>query len=177
MMSSFHIRDAQPDDVPGLARVHVDCWRTTYRGIVPDDYLAKLNYDDSESRWRRILGDAGSTSLVYVALDDNETVIGFVSGGPARPESYGFTGEVYAIYLLKEFQRSGIGGAMLSAATRSLAGHGFDSLLIWVLTENPSCRFYESMGGVLVAEKKVLIGGTELDEVGYGWRDIGGLVG
>ena len=31
----MHIREATLDDVPGIARVHVDTWRTTYVDIVP----------------------------------------------------------------------------------------------------------------------------------------------
>ena len=31
----MRIREATPDDVPGIARVHVDTWRTAYVDIVP----------------------------------------------------------------------------------------------------------------------------------------------
>jgi hypothetical protein len=37
------LREATLKDVPVIARVHVDTWQTTYRGIVPDSYLAQLN--------------------------------------------------------------------------------------------------------------------------------------
>ena len=41
----MHIREATLDDVPGIARVHVDTWRTTYPGIVPAEHLAGLSYE------------------------------------------------------------------------------------------------------------------------------------
>jgi hypothetical protein len=54
------IREAQIDDAVALAGIHVDSWRTTYAGIVPDDYLASLSYGSmsksGESAWR--IGDA-----------------------------------------------------------------------------------------------------------------------
>jgi hypothetical protein len=46
------IRHAQLTDIPAIARVHVDSWRTTCRGIVSDDYLAKLSYQQREIAFR-----------------------------------------------------------------------------------------------------------------------------
>jgi len=39
------IREATHNDIPALAKVHVDTWRTAYRGIMPDEYLANLSYE------------------------------------------------------------------------------------------------------------------------------------
>ena len=36
------VRPAVRDDLPGIARVHVESWRTTYAGLMPPDYLAGL---------------------------------------------------------------------------------------------------------------------------------------
>ncbi len=33
------IRPARPADIPTMARVYVETWRATYRGILPDAYL------------------------------------------------------------------------------------------------------------------------------------------
>ena len=38
-MESIVIRPAQTADAPGIARVHVEAWRSTYRGIVSDAFL------------------------------------------------------------------------------------------------------------------------------------------
>src|SRR5918998_4172552 len=45
------VREARPADAAGIARVHVDTWRTTYRGIVPDDHLDALSYEARERFW------------------------------------------------------------------------------------------------------------------------------
>ncbi len=50
-------------------------------------------------------------------------------------------------------------------------------MLVWVLADNPMRRFYEALGGRLLREKKVEIGGVALDEVAYGWRDTAALRG
>jgi hypothetical protein len=38
-------REAIIADVAAIARVHVESWRTTYRGLLPDDYLGHLTYE------------------------------------------------------------------------------------------------------------------------------------
>jgi hypothetical protein len=47
-MSMETIRTAQREDAADIARVHIDCWRTTYKGIFPDALLAGLSYKGRE---------------------------------------------------------------------------------------------------------------------------------
>lgn len=47
-MISLKIRKASEEDKKAVARVYVEGWRTTYRGLVPDDYLDELLYEDVE---------------------------------------------------------------------------------------------------------------------------------
>ena len=71
----------------------------------------------------------------------------------------------------------GLGRRLFSCVTRRLLPDGFNSMLLWVLEDNrPACRFYESLGGERVARKTITIGGADLVEVSYGWRDISDLV-
>jgi hypothetical protein len=60
-----HIRAASPTDARGIAAVHVASWRTTYRGIVPADYLAGLSADAREHSWRRQLASYAARSSAW----------------------------------------------------------------------------------------------------------------
>jgi FR47-like protein len=62
------------------------------------------------------------------------------------------------------------------AVVSQLIQLGFTSLLIWVLAENPSRRFYEALGGHQVREKVGTTAGVQLMEVAYGWRDARTLI-
>jgi GNAT superfamily N-acetyltransferase len=168
----MRIRVAQPDDAAALARVHVDTWRTTYSGIVPDAHLASLSYEQREQRWRDSLAAPGADTCLYVATDDSGRVIGFASGGPERTGDPTYQGELYAIYVLKEYQQRGIGRQLAAAVVNYLLRMGLQSMLIWVLTQNPSRKFYEALGGQPVREQEIVIGGATLIEVAYGWQDI-----
>jgi GNAT superfamily N-acetyltransferase len=169
----MRIRKATVGDAAGIARVHVDSWRTTYKGIVPDDFLANLSYDQRERFWRDILSKPAGTSPVYVAENTSGSVIGFASGGPERSGDTVYTGELYAIYLLSEWHRQGVGRQLTISVVERLIQVGLTSLLIWVLAENRSRRFYEALGGQQVYEKPVTIGGVRLIEVAFGWPDAG----
>jgi ribosomal protein S18 acetylase RimI-like enzyme len=167
------IRDAKPEDMPAVARVHVDSWRTTYRNIVPAAYLANLSYKQREMAFRDTLTHEGI--VFFVAEDASEGIVGFVSGGPERSNDPVYRGELYAIYLLANRQRHGVGTAMFAALAKSLKAAGFDSMLALVLVDNPACSFYERLGGKRVRTLSVSIGGQRFVEAVYGWRDLSPL--
>ena len=175
MIQSVHIRPARADDAAAIARVHVDSWRTTYVGIVPDEHLANLSYESSERRWHEWLAALDNAAFVCVAETARGQIMGFASGGAERENSPVYQGEMYALYLLKEYQRRGIGRQLVATVARRLQQDGFATMLIWVLAENPACAFYAALGGMPAREKMVTIGGKELREIGYGWEDLEGF--
>jgi ribosomal protein S18 acetylase RimI-like enzyme len=172
----MRIRQATVADVAAIARVHVESWRTTYKGLLPDDYLANLTYQQREPLWRGILSTPTGPQLVYVAEDTAESIVGFASGGPERSGDPVYTGEVYAIYLLEGWQRQGIGRQLTVTLVRRLIQRGLTSLLIWVMADNPSRRFYEALGGQPVRDRRQMTGGVEVTDVAYGWLDARVLI-
>jgi GNAT superfamily N-acetyltransferase len=175
----IHIRAATADDAYAIADVHVAAWRETYRGIVPEEYLAGLSVERRERMWSQILSDPAFTTGVFIATDDTGHVVGFASGGPrsaSGPAYAPYTGDLYAIYLLREAQGQGAGAALLRAVAAWLVERGMRSMLVWVLAENPSRGFYAAQGGMPVGEEEIEIGGKRLVEVAYGWPDVDMLV-
>lgn len=168
------IRPGTFEDAPAIARVHVDTWRTTYAGIVPDEHLAKLSYERSQSRWQEHLSEHPEQAT-FVAEEPPGRVVGFTSCGAIREPVGDVDGELYGIYILKEFQGRGIGRALVRQVALHLAEQGFHSMALWALKENPACGFYERMGGSLAAERTIEIGGKLLPEVAYAWQDLTAL--
>ncbi|WP_319418044.1 GNAT family N-acetyltransferase [Virgibacillus necropolis] len=96
------IRKATMPDAEGIAKVHVDCWRTTYATIIPDEHLNKLSYERREELWKNNI----SNGDVFVVENEAGDIVGFSSGGKERTGKYpNYTGELYAIYILKEYQK------------------------------------------------------------------------
>jgi GNAT superfamily N-acetyltransferase len=170
------IRAAAPADAKEIARIHVDTWRAAYRGIVPEDYLANLSYAESQEMWRRVAGEDGEQAGCLFVAEEGGTLFGFASGSPRRRFSQGFAvyrGELQALYVLPSRQRAGAGRQLVGAVACCLAECGVSSMLLWVLKENRIARrFYESLGGVPVGEDSFELGGVELSEVAYGWKDL-----
>jgi len=168
------IRQASEADTTEIAHVQVDSWRTTYTGIVPEVHLVNLSYEQREAMWRINLADP--ERWVYVAENDEGKIVGFSSGGPERSGHLIYKGELYAIYLLADYQRKGIGTELARANARKLSQNHFNTMLVWVLAKNPFRRFYEALGGKELNQKEIVIGDTPLIEVAYGWKPLDRLL-
>jgi GNAT superfamily N-acetyltransferase len=170
------VREATHNDVPAIAKVHVDTWRTTYRGIVPDEHLAKLSYERRANGWYQILNHAPEDgNFTYVAEEEAGEVVGFANGGVERTGDPVYKGELTAIYIRQTHQGKGIGRCLVRAVAEKLGRSGIDSMLVWVLVDNPACQFYAALGGKRVHEKELEIGGKPLIEIAYGWLNTGSL--
>ena len=166
------IREARAVDAAAIARVHVDSWRTTYAGILPSGFLASLSYTTREQSWSRALSAASGRSFTCVAEDEEGRIVGFASGGLEREGDPVYKGELYAIYVLAQYQRRGIGSRLAAAVVRRLTEQDIDSMLLWVLEDNPSRGFYETLGARRIREKTAEVGGIEVTEVAYGWPNL-----
>lgn len=168
------IREATLKDAAGIAKVHIDSWRTTYKGIVNDDHLNNLSYTKKEKAWINIITEAEkSIKYIYVAEDEENGIIGFTSCGIERDGNIQFKGELYAIYVIKEYQNKGVGKLLFNHVVEKLNELNLHSMLIWALEKNiQASRFYELMGGKKVKEKYITIGNETFKEVGYGWRNL-----
>ena len=153
-----------------MARVHIESWRATYPGIVPQDYIDSLDVDVFTDRWRDRL-KTHPEMVVYVA-DDNGRISGFASGGPARVAMNGFPGELYAIYLSPQAQSKGIGKRLFWTTADALQRAGYSGIYVWVLDENPSQEFYRRMGGCRLSQAEIELGGKSMKQVSYGWSDL-----
>ena len=166
------IRPVQIEDARAIAHVHIDTWRTTYIGIVPDEHLSNLSYDRCQANWIEYLSNPESKTHAFVAEDETGQIVAFASDGPLRERLEDYDGELYVLYVLSSFQRIGYGKLLVSRVAHDLISRGYHSLVIWVLKENPACRFYERLGGRKTAEKVIEIGGKELVDVAYAWPDL-----
>jgi GNAT superfamily N-acetyltransferase len=174
-MSAIELRRATAGDAPAIARVRIDSWRTTYRGLIPDAYLDGMQVDASIAIWDRVLTAGPNTTSVFVAEHADE-IVGFASGAMLAEPKHDINAELIAIYLRREFQRVGLGRRLVGAVIDAQSAHGATGLLTWVIAGNKAARaFYESLGGELIVEQPFQWDGMDLIEVGYGWRDLPAL--
>ncbi|HUA93672.1 MAG TPA: GNAT family N-acetyltransferase [Terracidiphilus sp.] len=170
----FSIRKAAIEDAGHITRVHVNSWKTTYQGIVPDEYLASLKIEDRVPRWTEQLADA--EHLIFVA-ENQQGVCGFIGGGPMREPIGEYDGELYAIYLLRACQLCGVGRSLVHTLAENLLARDFKSMAVWVLEANPAVLFYQALGATLITQKIIEIAGVRLPELALGWPDLKASLG
>lgn len=177
-MSTFHVREADQSDVFEMARVRVDTWRSAYKGLIPDDVLENLSYQRIAENWKKTLWESRMPGIaVFVAENEQKAIVGIAVCGPEQTDDPIYQGEVYVLYVLPQYQNQGIGRGLVARCVQHLIQQlKVETMLIWVIAENPYRKFYESLGGKKVREKFQEIGGKAILEAGYGWDEIRTLV-
>ena len=157
MNLDFVVRRAEPADAAGMATVHVDTWRETYRGLMSDAVLDGPGL----LRWREEFWAAALTDPLYdqniAAVASNEgPLIGIAMSGP--PLAAGGPQELYLLYVYTAFHGSGVGPALLHAVLERTA-----PAALWVADPNPRAQaFYRKHGFINDGAVKIENGVREI---------------
>ena len=158
---TYTIRDAKREDLNGKAYVHWQSWQETYDGLVDPAFLAARTQETSLKYAERAF-DMGYPSLI--AVDEQDRAIGFADYGPCRDAEDADDGEVYAIYVLRDYHGAGVGPALMTAALERLEDRR--KVVVWVLQGNErAIRFYQKMGFRLDGKQQTIRLGTDVTEL------------
>ena len=135
------LREANRGDLFSIAKVQVDSNRSTYVKIMPEDYLNNLTYESKANEWDERLFNQKNTEFMYVVENGNAKIVGFASASLFRTNDL-FERELYSIYILKEFQRKGMGKLLIKAIITKFTESNVKSMTLWTLQNNPSRLFY-----------------------------------
>lgn len=170
----MQIRKAQLNDAAGIAKVHVDSWKTTYQHIMPAEFLNTLSYVQRTDLWTRNIGD--KTDYVVVAENNDGEIIGFGTASKRKTNHVENSGDLTSIYLLKEYQGHGIGKMLLKELFLRFRQLKYEKIFVEVLEENNTRFFYEYYGAKKVKAVEIEIGGVKLKELIYEWEDTGNVL-
>ncbi len=181
-MTGLIIRPALESDIPDLAHIHVQGWKDSYGGIVDQAFLDSLKKEDRAEKWKEWL--AQGENPVLMAFSPSGSPAGFVNFGKLRTPLPGqspirplYTGEIYALYILKDFWRQGLGTTLMRAAAAELKAMKHQSLCLWVMEKNiGAVSFYKKLGGARCGKKDTQIGQTTAREIAFGWRSTASLL-
>ena len=136
---SVELREADPDDLAGIVAVFLDCWRQSYRGVLPDSLVDQMTDEAAADLWSRGLIAPGAT--VVVAVRDDVVL------GVTRYALDGSTGFVHSLYVSPDARGLGLGRRLLDRAAADLAAAQATSASLWVFADNaPSIGFYGACG-------------------------------
>ena len=145
-------------DVDQIASIHVQCWRETYAGLLPDAEIAKQDMQYRQNLWSKMI-EAGTSHLSWI------DGVGFAQVGQQRDDTLvaQFPRELYALYVLQKAHGTGVAQSLLHHALSQ--GNGAFSTL--VLKGNArATAFYRKSGGVFLKEVTDTIGYIDL---AFGW--------
>ena len=170
------VRDAKIDDIEKMCKVNTKTWITTYKDILPKDILEKR----IQSEKQRIINTKKdllehSENIKLVGLY-NDNIVGMSYAGLSETSLFPDSGEIYNIYILKEYQKLGLGKLMFYKAIEKLIEQGYKDLVIKCLKDNKSCLFYEKLNGKLITTINTSIYGYNVLENIYYYKDMKELV-
>jgi GNAT superfamily N-acetyltransferase len=142
------VRAARPGDVPEIARIQVDTWRTAYKRFLPESVLAALDVTAAAQAWEAAVAAPPSPAHHVLVATEGTYTVGFAAVGPSEEEDTR-PGEAAVAALLVEprWGRRGHGSRLLAAAVDFLRQDGVTGLIAWIPDgDRASTAFYESAG-------------------------------
>lgn len=172
-MSEVIIRHATFEDAAEIANVHINSWREAYKDLMPQSFLDErpLNFKNRYTLWKRITVDP--KNVTFVAESSDHGIVGFINGSAPRDSQYAEHVEIYSFYLLKKYQKKGIGFRLLNIYFEHFKNLGAQKAYLWVLEDNPTINFYKRTGGVFNGHVKTdTIAGLEMREHCFEWSSL-----
>ena len=142
------MRAARPGDVPNIARIQIETWRTAYGNFLPASVLDALDIGPAEQAWGAAVAAPPSPAHHVLVATEGPELVGFAAVGPSDDEAAELgDAEVGALLVEPRWGRRGHGSRLLAAAVDHLREDAITRLIAWVPDgDRASSRFYESAG-------------------------------
>ncbi|MCA1609216.1 MAG: GNAT family N-acetyltransferase, partial [Acidobacteria bacterium] len=163
-------REATVGDIPRIAEVHVESWQRSFKNVTPQEHLDAMSVENRIERFEKAFSHEASYRI-FVAEESEKGIVGFADFGRSIVDK-SFDAQLYAIYFLPEFQRSGFGGNLFRLCQREMVANGFGSMCLDTLEISPYRSFYKKMGGRVVGESSHSLAGREFKTLIYGWNNL-----
>jgi ribosomal protein S18 acetylase RimI-like enzyme len=145
MEDRITLRVAEAGDLGAIADLFLACWRTSYRGVLPPDVIARFGPAEARDLWQRSFVEDASEREVVVAEGVDGRLLGVVALGPEPDDPS--TGHVYSLYVHPQAQGLGIGSRLMADAVERFVSEGLSRASLWVFEANAGGRaFYERLG-------------------------------
>lgn len=143
----YIIRLATLNDCEALSKLKHNVWDETYRGIYNDDKIDNYDYEQNQEKFLKIVLNP---DIDLYVVEDNGKLVGYMDCGiPIRPYK-DYKQEIGLLYLLKEYQRKGIGKELFRLGYDTIKDKGFKEFFISCNKFNINAQnFYKKMGGII----------------------------
>lgn len=147
-------REAKIDDYEGIYYVSCYSWEETYRGFMPDKYLDDRinNFDERALRTKKYLENLDFEGDLdkYLVCEVDGKIVGICQYSRSQNASYADSGLLGALYVLKDYQKLGIGKELFRRAAKGIRDMGYKTMYLECLTGNDAINFYLKYGGQII---------------------------
>ncbi len=158
------VRPATSDDFEDITHISITVWKQAYQGIIDQSYLDNISF---EERLRGRLQWMVQPQKYSFVASHNEKIIGFCDYGISRHLQFG-QGEIYALYVSKDYQNQGVGQKLLDESVGKLKQENLIPVLVIALEKNTIAqRFYEKQGFQKIDKIVSKMGNTSYSECVY----------
>ena len=158
----YIIRYNKIEDQKEIAKIKVDMWRKTYKGIIEKEYLDNLDIKKQTQKYYRSFEEYKDKVLVAVK---GKEVLGY-SCFEEKDHSTKYDSELISLYI-KE-QHKGIGTSLFNETVKELISKNKTNMIVWCLKDNKEAlNFYKKAGGIKEEERLAKIGNKEYEEYGF----------
>ncbi len=142
------IRLATKSDCDNLSKLKQRVWYENYRRIYSDQKIDNFDFDKNSKKFSNIID---SPNIQLYVVEDNGELVGYMDyGTPYRPYK-NFQQEIGLLYLLKTYQKKGIGRKLFNLARDAIKANGYNEFFISCNKYNFNAqKFYERMGGKII---------------------------
>lgn len=140
------IRRALAADAEAVGRIHVESWNVAYRGIMPDEVIAKTDLACRTQFWAERIADRDWPVFV---IEEQGECVAFCQMIQSRDpdDNSARIGHITSLHVLPQLRGLGYGRALLELAFREFRQRGKMEVTLWVLEQNTKARqFYEKHG-------------------------------
>lgn len=165
-MDNIKIRNIKKEDIPKVVNIQIDGWKSAYKGIIDDNYLANMNPNEKIK-----MREKDYKETRFIVAEINNEIVGFcrfTDNMEKTPETPEVDCELRALYVKPELKHNGIGKKMFQYAVNEFKNIGKTKMVLWCLKDNVLARkFYEKMGGIIIKERLIHIGNRDYQEVAF----------
>jgi ribosomal protein S18 acetylase RimI-like enzyme len=142
----MNLRRATSRDAAVVGRIHVESWNVAYRGIMPDDVIAKTDLAYRTQFWAERIADPDWPVFV---IEEGGECVAFCQMIASRDpdDDPKQVGHITSLHVLPHLRGRGHGRALMDHVLAEFTRRGFAAVTLWVLEQNRAARnFYEHYG-------------------------------
>lgn len=165
------IRFAEEKDLDSIARLYVHNHKTTYRGLLSEEYLNSLTVEGAKNKWKNYLAENNKIWVAY----ETDIFLGFTAG--KEDNELERTWYLDSLHVSENARGRGIGTQLIRTMGRYAADNRYKSMSICVVKGNDTAKsLYLRLGAEPYKSFSDCFANTTANSEKLIWNDINMLL-